>query len=407
MKILQVNCVYKQGSTGKIVYDIHTQLQYENQKSIVCYGRGKKIIEENVYKICGEFYAKFNKLKSMISGIMYGGCIISTLKLIRIILKEQPDIVHLHCINGNFVNIYYLINFLKKKHIKTVLTLHAEFMYTGGCSHSISCNKWNDINGCRACPQWREEINSLFFDRTHTMWKKMYKAFEGFENNLIIISVSPWLMERAKISSILKKFKHYTIFNGLDCEIFKFRNIDKLKKEYNLTNEKIIFHVTPKFDNSLENIKGGYYVLKLAEELRNERIKIFVAGSYDKSIEVPNNIVLLGQITEQKQLAKFYSLADVTILTSKRETFSMVVAESLCCGTPVVGFKAGAPEQITLKEYSEFSEFGNIKKLKENILKWLDKKVDRPKISEEALFKYSKDKMANQYIKVYEEHSNG
>ena len=44
----------------------------------------------------------------------------------------------------------------------------------------------------------------------------------------------------------------------------------------------------------------------------------------------------------------------------------MIVAESLCCGTPVVGFKAGAPEQITIKEYSEFSEFGNIEILKEN-----------------------------------------
>lgn len=404
MKILQVNCVYKQGSTGKIVYDIHTQLQYENQKSIVCYGRGKKIIEENVYKICGEFYAKFNKLKSMISGIMYGGCIISTLKLIRIILKEQPDIVHLHCINGNFVNIYYLINFLKKKCIKTVLTLHAEFMYTGGCGYSISCNKWRDIKGCVHCSRWRLETNSLFFDRTHTMWKKMYKAFEGFENNLIVISVSPWLAERAKLSPILKKFKHYTILNGLDYEIFKIWNVDELKKEYSLTNEKIIFHVTPRFDNSLKNIKGGYYVLKLAEELVNEKIKIFIAGSYDKRIEVPHNVILLGQITDQKELAKFYSLADVTILTSKRETFSMIVAESLCCGTPVVGFKAGAPEQISLAEYSEFSEFGDIEKLKGNVLKWLNKKTNRDKISKDAILKYSKSKMVKEYIKIYKEH---
>ena len=41
------------------------------------------------------------------------------------------------------------------------------------------------------------------------------------------------------------------------------------------------------------------------------------------------------------RLAEYYSLVDVTVITSFHETFSMVVAESLSCGTPIVGFKAG------------------------------------------------------------------
>lgn len=61
------------------------------------------------------------------------------------------------------------------------------------------------------------------------------------------------------------------------------------------------------------------------------------------------------------------------LLTSERETFSMVTAESLCCGTPVVGFKAGAPEQIALKEYSEFVDYGNLDKLEKAVRRWLQK----------------------------------
>ena len=127
MKILQVNCVYNKGSTGKIVHDIHTELQKRGIDSVVCYGRGKRVQEPNVYKTSGELYAKANNLWSRVTGLMYGGCFFSTSRLIAIIKKEQPDVVHLHCINGYFVNIYRLITWLKKSRIKTVLTLHAEF----------------------------------------------------------------------------------------------------------------------------------------------------------------------------------------------------------------------------------------------------------------------------------------
>lgn len=139
MKILQINNVYKKGSTGKITYDIHQELQRRGIESVVCYGRGQKVDEINVHKTCGEFYSKINNIWSRITGIMYGGCFFSTNRLISIVKKEKPDIVHLQCLNGYFVNIYRLINWLKKNKIKTVLTLHAEFMYTGGCGHSIGC----------------------------------------------------------------------------------------------------------------------------------------------------------------------------------------------------------------------------------------------------------------------------
>ena len=107
MKVMQINCVYNSGSTGKIVHDLHNELIANGIESVVCYGRGKKVKEKNVYKTCGELYSKVNNLFSRITGIMYGGCFFSTNKLLRIIKKEKPDVVHLHCLNGYFVNIYH------------------------------------------------------------------------------------------------------------------------------------------------------------------------------------------------------------------------------------------------------------------------------------------------------------
>lgn len=399
MKVLQINCVYRKGSTGKIVYNIHEELMQQNIESIVCYGRGKKVAENNVYKVCSEIYAKLNNLRSRMTGIMYGGCSVATRKLISIITKEKPDIVHLHCINGFFVNIYQLVEWLKNNNIKTVLTLHAEFMYTGGCSYALECEKWRA--GCLECPRLKRETKSWFFDRTYTMWKRMKKAFEGFEENLTVVSVSPWLMQRVKQSKILGNKRHSVILNGLDIDKFRLYNTNELRKKHGIRNKKILFHVTPYFCNEPNHIKGGYYILQLAELMKNENIVIVVAGKYDSTLTVPSHMIMLGEISEQQELAKYYSMADVTILTSKRETFSMVAAESLCCGTPVVGFKAGAPEQITISEYSDFVEYGNLEKLKSAIDKWLNVGVLKEDVCAIATRKYTKEKMVTEYLELY------
>ena len=391
---MQINCVYQKGSTGKIVYDIHRVLQKKKIESVICYGRGKRIHEHGVYKTSSEFLGKWNNLKSRFTGILYGGAFFATNRLMAIIQKEEPDVVHLHCINGYFVNIYRLLSFLKEHHYHTILTLHAEFMYTGNCGHALDCEKW--LTGCGNCPRLKEATHSYFFDRTRTTWNKMKNAFEGFER-MTVVSVSPWLQERAQKSPILKNFRHVTILNGIDIKnVFHPRTFSHLKERHRLGKEKILLHVTADFTSEL---KGGKYVIELANRLSNENIKIIVIGNTAKDLKLPGNVIDVGRVANQLELAAYYSMADLTILTSQRETFSMVCAESLACGTPVVGFKAGAPEQISIPEYSEFVEYGNLDVLQESVMEWLKKDISLDNHLSEI---YSKEKMADQYIQLYE-----
>ncbi|MBP3926641.1 MAG: glycosyltransferase [Clostridium sp.] len=218
MKVLQVNCFYGEGSTGKITRDIHQYLQAQGCESVVCYGRGANTQDPGVIRICSNLYGKANNLLSRITGLMYGGCLLSTRRLIRIIRREKPDVVHLQCINGYFVNIYRLITWLKEQGMKTVLTLHAEFMYTANCGHALDCDRW--LTGCGRCPRCRQETKSLFFDGTARSFRKMQRAFAGFEDHLSVVSVSPWLKNRAEQSPILAGKKHCVIFNGVDTETF-------------------------------------------------------------------------------------------------------------------------------------------------------------------------------------------
>lgn len=296
MKVLQVNCVYKKGSTGKITYDLHKGLLDAGIESIVCYGRGELVKEPGVYKTCPEWYSKLNNALSRITGIMYGGCFYSTNRLISVMKKEKPDVVHLQCINGYFVNIYRLVTWLKKNNIKTVLTLHAEFMYTANCGHALDCDRWK--TGCGSCPRLRSETKSLLLDRTARSWQKMKKAFDGFDENLIVTSVSPWLMERAKQSPILRGKKHCVVYNGLDTNVFHPYETDDLRKKHNCVGKKVVFHATPAFSADPNHFKGGYYVLELAR--RMPEVQFIIAGNCVEEIKPPENVILLGRVQTRR-----------------------------------------------------------------------------------------------------------
>ena len=46
--LIDVNC--KKSSTGKIVYDLYTECRNKGNEAAICYGRGSRIVEENVFK---------------------------------------------------------------------------------------------------------------------------------------------------------------------------------------------------------------------------------------------------------------------------------------------------------------------------------------------------------------------
>ena len=136
----------------------------------------------------------------------------------------------------------------------------------------------------------------------------------------------------------------------------------------------------------------------------NSDVVFLVAGKHEKLYDMPSNIIFLDNVTDQNKLAEYYSFADVTLLTSKKETFSMIVAESLCSGTPVVGFEAGAPERITINEFSSFVPYGDEDALFEEIKFWLNKdNIEKTTISDVAKSKYSKEIMIEHYKKIYNE----
>ncbi len=401
MKVCQINVVYGKGSTGKIVRDLHIGLQEAGYDSIVIYPvKNKGENDKNLYTVSNKTLSVISAAYRRISGRQFDGAFIQTSRIINILKNEKPDVVHLHCINGNNINIYKLLRYLAKNKIKTILTIHAEFMYTGGCSHACDCEKW--MSGCYKCNN--KSRGTLIDGSAHT-FKSLKKCYELFDDDKFsFVAVSPWLENRAKSSPMLSRFSGYTVFNGVDTAIYNYNEDSDLRTQLGVSPDtKVIFHVTASFDPTTDNLKGGKYVVELAKKFKDQNVKIIIAANNIVKSELPSNCLVLGKISDSKKLAQLYSISDVTLITSKRETFSMPTAESLCCGTPVAGFVAGGPESIALTEYSDFVEYGNVDSLYSTVKKILETDYDKSEISKQASQVYSRQEMLKKYLKHYTE----
>ena len=180
--LIDVNCKYS--STGKIVYDLYTHINNNGDVAAICYGRGPLVKEKNIYKFGLDWETYLHALLTRITG--YTGCFsyFSTKRLISFIEKFQPDVVHIHELHAYFVNITMLIEYLKKKNINTIMTLHCEFIYTGKCGHAFECEKWK--TECERCQHLQYYPKTLFFDHTNKMFKKKEILFKEWKELKVI-----------------------------------------------------------------------------------------------------------------------------------------------------------------------------------------------------------------------------
>lgn len=403
MKIIQVNVVADLGSTGKICQCIDEALARQGIESLVCYGRKSAASTERRYKFGREWEAAVSKAANRLGWLMYASSSLSTRHLIAKIKEERPDVVHMHCINGYCVNIYRLLHFLAAEKIPTVVTHHAEFFYTGSCGHALDCRQFMQAEGCRECPARRDATGALWSDRSNVAWQRMRDAFARFDGDkLEFTTVSSWVRERSLLSPIVAGYDCHVVENGLDTAIFHAaENRAEGRRLVPGCHSKMVLHVTASFSDSPNAFKGGHIVLELARQMPD--VTFVIAASYSHvSGSLPPNVYLHGRTKDQHELAELYNAADATIVTSLRETFSMVVAESLCCGTPVVGFQAGGPESIAIEPFSAFIPRQNgVYALRTALRDMLNRRFDNTEISRRACAKFSTDAMAGKYISIY------
>ena len=339
MKVLQINAVGGISSTGRTCFELADYLNNNGHEGYIAYSTGYPYYKG--YKIGNKLDTKVHALFSRIFGTQAYFSKLATRKLLNYISNLKPDVIHLHNLHSNYINLKLLLSYLAENDIPTVITLHDCWFYTGKCTYYTldNCYKWQ--TGCGRCPRLKLDNPSWFFDRTKKMLRDKKTLLERIPR-LAVVGVSDWITNEAR-KSFLASAKILTrIYNWVDTDVFKPVNGTSLKRKLGIIDKYVILGVASGWSKR----KGIDKFIELSGIIPPE-MKIVLVGGISNKIKLPQKIIHIPEIHDVSELVEYYSMADVYAHCSMEETFGKTIAEALSCGTPAVVFNSTAcPEVI-------------------------------------------------------------
>lgn len=393
MKVLQINAVYGFKSTGVIVKDIGEMLINNGDEAYFAYQQSNEKLE-NGFLIGNRLDWKLHALYSRLFGKQAYASKRATKKFLKWVDKIKPDVVHLHNLHSNYINLNLLCDYLDKNQIPTVITLHDCWYFTGKCSHYaiVKCERWQE--SCGKCPLNKKEQKSLFFDKTSKVLKEKTERLLKLKN-LALVGCSQWIAKEVKKSK-LKSANIDVIYNGVDTQIFT-PHQSTIREEFGITDEFVVLGMADKWYNE----QNREIVEKLFENF-NDKVKFIIVGCKEEQktyFSKFDNVLPIGYISDRKLLSDIYCSADVFVNLTRADTLPTVNMESICCGTPVITFECcGSPELIdnecgfVVKEGDVQMLIDSIEKMKEEPLNFDVKKQQQ---------KFDKNECYKKYLDIY------
>lgn len=136
---------------------------------------------------------------------------------------------------------------------------------------------------------------------------------------------------------------------GVDLDLFRPIGKDLARRRLGITNRRIILFV-----GRMDPLKGLDILLQAVARLEDrEGLKVLVVGGRLEGDEglsrycamahemgIANQVAFLGSL-DQEELPLYYNAADLCVVPSYYESFSLVAVEALACGTPIIASRVG------------------------------------------------------------------
>lgn len=388
-RLLQIDSCLGVGSTGRITESI---AQLAQSQGWTCYSiHGARYVKRPTclddfqsVSVFGEYLHFAESLFLDNHGLASRR---ATSRVIDHIKAIKPDIVHLHCVHGYYLNYKRLFEYLNETSIPVVWTFHDCWAFTGHCAHFVTagCEKWK--TGCYDCPLKRDYPSS-WVDRSRRNYELKKSLFVA-NNNLHVIPASEWMAGFVR-QSFLKDKDIRVIHNGVDINLF--HPLPPVK-----SNRFRVLGVSGVWNKN----KGLYDFFKLRQMLNKEQYEIVLVGlSKEQVSTLPEGISGVERASSAEALAVYYSSADVFVNPTYADTFPTVNLEALACGTPVVTYRTGGSPEAIDEQTGIVVEQGDVEGLAKAI-----QSIDKAKYTDacraRAELLFDKDKCFAQYIELY------
>ena len=342
MRVLQINAVYAAGSTGTIVRDLAELSLRKGIETSVAYGTSPLQINDipNGFQVGNIFDHKIHAILCRANGKQAYYSKNATKKLFHHIDKFAPDIIHLHNLHSNFINLNLLLCYIAEKRIKTIITLHDCWFYTGGCFHytNAGCYKW--LDQCGQCPKKNMDTPACFRDCSAAILKDRKTYFSSIPD-LTVVGVSEWITEEAK-KTFFRSRNCVTIHNGINTEFYK-PTQSNIREELGIGDESIFLGMANKWLNPVN--KDGLEFF--SKNCKKNSVMVIAGCSNISETKRDGSIILLPYFHDPERLRQLYSMADVFVNCTREESLSLVNIEAQACGTPVVTYNnTGVSETV-------------------------------------------------------------
>lgn len=344
--ILILSTYEQYGGAARAAYRLHKEFQNQHIPSTMLVNR--KIEESTAYslaqsknlytKISSRFSLKLDRLPLKLT--QYSSQSPWSInwfpnRIVPLINKINPDIIHLHWVGFGFVPISALTKISKP----LVWTFHDSWAFTGGCHIPFECVGYR--TGCGNCPQLNSKRQH---DLSHQIWSKKQKFWQDIP--LTIVTPSYWLAECAQSSSLFTQRTIKVIPNGIDLS--RYRPIDKKLARELLglpQDKKIILFGSV---GATQDKNKGFHLLQPALEILSHtknanQYELAIFGADEPKGEPISSLktYYLGYLHDDISLAVMYSAADVFVAPSMSENLPNTIIESFACSTPSVAFQIG------------------------------------------------------------------
>ncbi|MBT2639081.1 MULTISPECIES: N-acetyl-alpha-D-glucosaminyl L-malate synthase BshA [unclassified Bacillus (in: firmicutes)] len=227
----------------------------------------------------------------------------------------------------------------------------------------------------------------------------------GIEKSDVVTAVSNSLIQQTY--DLIKPEKEINcVYNFIDTRVNKRSDSTDLRKEYGiLPEEKVVIHVS-----NFRPVKRVPDVIKtfagIAEKMP---AKLLLVGdgpemkavcNLASELGIRDKVLLLGK---QERVEELYSLSDLMLLLSEKESFGLVALEAMACGVPCIGTNVGGiPEVIVDGKTGYICELGNIEEITEKAVNILSSAEIHKRFAENSIERAEKSFSAEQIVSQYE-----